>query len=156
MDAISGLQTARITDKTPPFTAGDSQFASLLQVLTCANELGRALKDDADDVRALIMASRWLCLVRTNPDVIVEAPTPSIVDLDTEQHGTDAPFEPWDHDATSLVHVLWHLKHAGQRLGTDNEEIGATIVSSRWLAAQRADAKRIAAGIPPARKPTFW
>ena len=44
MDAISWLQTARITDKTPPFTAEDSQFASLLQVLTCANELGLTLK----------------------------------------------------------------------------------------------------------------
>lgn len=156
MDAISWLQTARLTDKTPPFTAEDSRFASLLQVLTYANELGLTLKDDADDVRTLIMASRWLGSVRANPDVVVKAPKPTSADNDTAQYGVDSPFNYWEHDATALVYVLWHLEHRGRRLGTDDEEIGATIVASRWLAAQRAAAKRFAAGLQPEHMPTFW
>lgn len=33
------------------------------------------------------------------------------VDLDTAQDGTAPPFQPWEHDHTALVHVLWSAKH---------------------------------------------
>lgn len=62
-------------------------------------------------------------------------------DLDTQQKGTDGPFEPWEGDHTALVHVLWAAQRAGLTLAGDADEIASMILRSRALAARTAAAR---------------
>lgn len=39
------------------------------------------------------------------------------VDLDTFQRGTEGPFEYWESDHASLVHVLWDARRRGAQSG---------------------------------------
>jgi hypothetical protein len=62
------------------------------------------------------------------------------LDLDTNQYGTVGPFEPWEHDHTALVHVLWHLQRSRLTLTEpDLSDVADRIMRSRWFAAALAD-----------------
>lgn len=64
------------------------------------------------------------------------------LDLDTNQHGTDGPFHVWEHDHTALVHVLWDASRKSLDLHDDADQIATMILRSRWLAGQKAAAKK--------------
>lgn len=59
-------------------------------------------------------------------------------DPSTVEFGQDGPFDPWEHDHTSLVHVLWHFSRAGLTLDDDADEIASLLMGSRWGNAQRS------------------
>lgn len=63
------------------------------------------------------------------------------LDTDTVVYGTAAPFEVWEGDHTSLVHVLWAAKHRGLTLADNADAIAEMIGRSRWLAARIAQSK---------------
>ncbi|WP_203230665.1 hypothetical protein [Agromyces humi] len=67
--------------------------------------------------------------------------TPGLtLDVHTLEKGHDGPFQYWEKDHTSLVHVLWACRHEGLNLHDDADEIATRIRRSRWLTAQRDDA----------------
>lgn len=53
------------------------------------------------------------------------------VDLGTFQRGTEGPFEHWESDHASLVHVLWDARRRGLSLENDADEIAGMILKSR-------------------------
>lgn len=59
------------------------------------------------------------------------------LDLDTATKGLEAPFDPWEHDHTGLVHVLWDAQRQGLTLDTNADALASLIMSSRWLRANR-------------------
>lgn len=70
----------------------------------------------------------------------------TLLDNDTQQKGTDGPFEPWEGDHTALVHVLWAAKHAGLTLENDFDAIATMILRSRFMAARAAHKQNVVAG----------
>jgi hypothetical protein len=132
--------TAAVMDTRAPFTDADSGFDALVALLDYLAAKPLHLHKDDGETSSQIMHSRWLWSIRANPTVAIDAPAPDELDIDARQYGVVAPFHPWEHDSTGLVHVLWGLHHHGKTLADDRNDIAATIIASRWLAAQRADA----------------
>lgn len=62
------------------------------------------------------------------------------LDLDTQQKGTDGPFEDWEGDHTAFAHVLWAARRKGLTLESDTDEIVSMLLASRALDARTAQA----------------
>lgn len=62
------------------------------------------------------------------------------LDLETQQKGTDGPFERWEGDHTAFVHVLWAARRQGLTLENNADEIVSILLRSRAMAARTAHA----------------
>ncbi|WP_157497148.1 hypothetical protein [Leifsonia sp. Leaf264] len=117
-----------VTDETQQPTAGTDHLAPARRIADMEQQIADLTERLAEADKKLGTAERGKPGNTTSGDRAAA------------EKGFEPPFDPWEKDHTSLVHILWDVRHRGLNLFDDFDEIATTINHSRWLAAQRHDA----------------
>lgn len=126
----------RIHEVRPDGYASPSQF-TFLQLDDSGNPVGSEVSaDDAAFTYAPPRQQQSGPRSNAREGTDLHAPWPPR-DRDTETRGTAGPFDHWEHDHTSLVHVLWAARRFGFTAEENADEIASMILRSRWHAASK-------------------